>query len=87
MSSVLQQFNRSMKNVASVIGDNWVQRECIAENSKVPLIGWSSHRFSLCVCQILSHDKHMVEKNHQLIVKFRTHLLSEKLRKQTGLQL
>lgn len=89
---VLGVFNKKMKNVVAMTGDNCPTNLKIAKlangmNEHCFYVGCSSHRFNLCVEDFLTTYKPLTDKINKLMHKRKNLIPSAKFRRMTALKL
>lgn len=70
--STLNQYDKSLCDVAYLVGDNCNVNVSIANQTKLPLVGCASHRFNLAVKLFLESKEKLLEKVDKLMGKLRT---------------
>ena len=88
---VLGVFDKSMDNVVCLTGDNCATNLKIAKlvnqlNQFCYFVGCASHRFNLCVEDILAPHKLLVDKVNKLMHKMKNLIPAAKLRRLTSLK-
>ena len=83
---VLNLYGKSFANVIAIIGDNCASNRKLARIVDKALCGCASHRYNLCVKDIMQKSQVMIEKVNLMMMKLRYLIPAAQLRAYTPLR-
>ncbi len=83
---MLDPFGKLYENVVALLGDSCSTNRSFAEKFQKPSIGCASHRFNLCVQDMINPSKKVIQKVNGLMKKLKNPIPAAKLRKNTLLR-
>lgn len=83
---VLELFDKQLENIVAIIGDNCSCNKALADILGCPLIGCASHRYNLCVKDMIQDSTTVIDKVQAVMKKLRYPIPAATLRQHTHLR-